>query len=398
MKREPNSHENNTLGKWQRRVVFASSTYRLLAFGIATVQIFLFPSPYYSGISPVVLATGVGIYTLARALYPLHGQRSSISYGVLTGDLMICAFLVASTGGFYSPFLLYSLAPVVTAALLSNSKVTFAVAGLSAAYVLGSHLGNLFPLAQLSFLELSHFFLVYLMAICLAAVLPYLTNINLRQRLQTDDILRERQRLSREIHDGTVQTISVMCWQVELLSRRLAQIGVGLDEARQLAKLAERAQRDARESLEFLRTYTGDDSHLAYLKDCLRHLKRDTNINYRLDVGPGEYHLEAPVDLELVRICQEALSNIRRHSAARNVRARVRVVNNHLQVVIADDGRGFDVLAYSGNRADAEGYGLDVMRERAESVGGTFRVWSRPGRGTEVQVEVPVNSRRAGYG
>lgn len=310
---------------------------------------------------------------------------------MLAVDLVMCIFLVASTGGLYSPFLLYTLAPVLTAALVCDGKVTFIIAGLSAAYVLGSHLGAPSSLTQSPVLEMSYF-LVYVIAVCLAAALPYLTNVNLRQRLQFDDILQERQRLSREIHDGTVQTLSVLRWQVQLLRRRLAQAGIKEDEAKQLEKLAEKAQRDARESLEFLRNYSDKGSFLSHLKDCLQRLKQDANIGFHLDAEPGELHLEALVKLELQHICQEALTNVRRHSGARNVNVKVWLVNSHLEVSIADDGRGFDALGYHGNGHRAMGYGLEVMQERAESVGGRFRVLSVPGQGTEVKVEVPANS------
>jgi len=366
----------------------------LLAFFIATAQIFVFSSAHYSVIPPLILVTGTGIYTLLKVLHPIGWhQRGILAFSVLTTDIAVCIFLVISTGGLYSPFLLYTLAPVLTAALLLDGKVTFSIAGLSGAYVIGSHLGNPFFSAQLSLSELGYF-LVYMVAVCLAATLPYLINVNLRQHLQFENILRERQRLSREIHDGEAQTVSALHWQVQLLHRRLAKMGIDLNEVRELERLAQKAQQDTRESLELLRNYTGDGSVLPHLKDYLEHLKQDANIDFLFEAEIGELHLGALVELELLRICQEALTNIRRHAEADNIRVTFKPVNGYLKVSIADDGCGFDILSFYHDGAKAEGHGLAVMQERAESIGGRFRVVSMPGRGTEVQVEVPANSHR----
>ena len=119
--------------RWQGySAVVPSAFYRLLAFAIATAQIFLFPAAYYSVIPPVILVTGVGIYTVVKALHPFRWYQTGIlGYSLLGVDIAICIFLVMSTGGLYSPFLLYTLAPVLTAALLLNGRVTFSISGLS---------------------------------------------------------------------------------------------------------------------------------------------------------------------------------------------------------------------------------------------------------------------------
>ena len=390
------SHQEHQLpSRWRGYIAVVPSAYRLLAFAIATAQIFLFPSIYQSIIPPLALVTGVGIYSLVKALHPSRWHQASIlGYSLLGADIAVCIFLVMVTGGLYSPFLLYTLAPVLTAALLLGSRVTFGIAGLSVVYVIGGHLGNPFFATQLSLPELSYF-LIYMIAICLTAILPYLINVNLRQRLQSQDILRERQRLSREIHDGTAQTMSALRWQVQLLRRHLTEKGIDLDETRQLEALAEKAHHDTRESLELLRNYTGNGSFFPYLKDYLKHLSQDSDIDFRLDIETDELHLEAPVELELLRVCQEAVINIRKHSRAHSAQVKVKTVNNHLEVTIADDGCGFDALALYHDGVEAKGHGLAVMRERAESVGGRLRVLSMPGQGTEVQVEVPSSFHRS---
>jgi len=394
VERELNYQRVQISGKRQFGTWAVPSAYRLLAFAIATAQIFAFPSAQYSISPPLVLVIGVGIYSVAKAFHPLRWHQAGfLGYSLFGADIAICALLVLMTGGIYSPFLLYTLTPVLTAALLLGRAITFGIGGLSAVYVLGVHLGNPFFSTRLSIPELSYF-LVYVIAVCLTATLPYLINANLRERLQSEDILQERQRLSRELHDGVVQTLSALRWQGQLLHRRLAEMGIDLDEVRELERLLEKGHQEARESLELLRNYTGDGRFLPHFKDYLEHLSQSSGIGFRLDAETSELHLGALAELELLRICQEAVTNVRKHSGAHEVQVKVELVNGHLKVSITDDGCGFDALAYYHDGTEAKGHGLAVMQERAESIGGRVRVLSMPGQGTEVQVEVPTNSHQ----
>ena len=88
--------------------------------------------------------------------------------------------------------------------------------------------------------------------------------------------------------------------------------------------------------------------------------------------------------VELLRVLQEALANIRRHSAARNVEVGLRTDDEAILIEVADDGQGFDP------GSARTGIGLSAMRERVEGLGGKIEISSRPGEGTEVRVRVPV--------
>lgn len=380
--------------RWRNYIWIALSGYRLLAFAVATVVIFVFPSLFDSMIPPLILTICIGIYSLLKFLQPLRWyQKDILGLSALGIDVAVCIFLVISTGGFHSPFLLYTLAPVLTAAIFLDIKVTFSIAGLSIAYVIASWLYNPFSPTRFSFGELSYFF-IYLASVCLAAVLPYLTNVNLTQRLRLQYIVRERQRLSREIHDGAAQTLCALRWQAQLLHRRLARMGIDLDEVKQLEKLAEKAHQDTRESLELLHDYSGDGKFSLHLQEYLKQLKQDASIDFQLDMPTGELDMAPSVEFELLHICQEALTNIRRHSGARNVRVKLSPVNNHLDLSITDDGCGFDAVAYYRDGRRIKGHGLAVMKERAEFIGGRLTVLSLPRHGTKVQVEVPLTPHR----
>ncbi len=88
--------------------------------------------------------------------------------------------------------------------------------------------------------------------------------------------------------------------------------------------------------------------------------------------------------MELLRVLQEALTNARRHSGARNVEVGLRAEGEAVLAGVIDDGRGFDPAT------SRSGVGLSAMRERVEALGGEIEVKGRPGEGTEVTVRVPL--------
>ena len=89
--------------------------------------------------------------------------------------------------------------------------------------------------------------------------------------------------------------------------------------------------------------------------------------------------------MQLQRIIQEALTNIRKHSSARSARVVFALDGGQVEIVIEDDGQGFDPISLGDN----QGFGLRAMRGRAEAVGARFEVKSSPGNGTQVIVQVP---------
>jgi signal transduction histidine kinase len=101
--------------------------------------------------------------------------------------------------------------------------------------------------------------------------------------------------------------------------------------------------------------------------------------------------LAPAIEVQLMRIIQEALSNVRKHAGAQKVRIEFASTGPLLQVSICDDGRGFDPGDVS---RPPDRYGLQAMRERAEELGGRCRVNSQPGQGAEVIVQVPLGSHQ----
>jgi two-component system sensor histidine kinase UhpB len=112
----------------------------------------------------------------------------------------------------------------------------------------------------------------------------------------------------------------------------------------------------------------------------------DLELDLRSDLVDGV--LTPDVELILYRILQEALSNVVRHSGASAVRIRLARRGTDVELVIEDDGAGFDVGAELSDRS--RGLGLFGMQERAAYIGGTVSIVSTPGRGTTVAVTVPI--------
>jgi signal transduction histidine kinase len=193
----------------------------------------------------------------------------------------------------------------------------------------------------------------------------------------------ERGRLAAEIHDDAIQAMAAAYLRLQLLGRTLTSpTDLGSCEAlERVLKLA--VQRLRRMTVE-LRPLALDDTTLASALDhYLGQVEFEEHVRFhlvdRLATEPSEQSR-----LVLYRAAQEALTNVARHAAASTVTVALSEDAGGYTVRIEDNGRGFRTVA-CGQR----GLGLRFLRERAEAIGGSCRVESNPGRGTNVQVWVP---------
>ncbi len=370
----------------RQRIVLSSA--RAFALILAAVQIRLFPSgaayptptPIFPG-EPVLLVAG--LYTFLKLLEPAKWRlKAPASIALLGIDVFMAASLFIVSGGIHSPFLLYTLAPVLSAALRLPARTTFFVASFTASYVLAVFI----TFAGDSFVQsisAMNDFPFYLTALVSAAVLPYLVNVYSRQRFQSSAILKERLRLAHEIHDGLCQGIYAMRWQLQRLQRDIENSQPLAATVQHMEKMLNEMEREARGSMELLSSFKIDRPFLLQIEERLRQLESDTGIKCRLETELPEPRLDRLVAAEAVHVCQEALQNAMKHSGARSIALKLGAPKGYLQITVADDGCGFDATRQTKWR------GLMVMKERAESVGGRLRVTSAPGFGTRVQLEVP---------
>lgn len=228
-----------------------------------------------------------------------------------------------------------------------------------------------------------------------------LENARLYAKVQYLAVLEERERIAREMHDGLGQVLGYVNTKTMAVAR-LLETG-RLDEAReqvaQLEAAAKEVYADVREGVLSLRTSLGPGHGLlAALREYLAGFEQQSGIPTGLEAPDGDAALRLPLaaELQLLRIIQEALTNVRKHARASHAAVRFAVSDGVLQIVVEDDGQGFDP-----ERVGREGwprFGLQTMRERAEAISGVFAVESRLGEGTRIRVTIPQAQQEAADG
>ena len=206
-------------------------------------------------------------------------------------------------------------------------------------------------------------------------------------------IVAERERIAREMHDSLAQVLGVTHLRLRALA---GQADVGAlpaieREIEELADIQEEAYRDVREALLGLRESSRPERGLLEgLRAFLVKYTHQSGVAARLETDlEHELPLSPRAEVQVIRVIQEALTNVRKHSGATSAVVSVASGIGETTFVIEDDGHGFDL---GGTLMDRDGFGLHSMRERMELIGGTLSIDSAPGRGTRVVARVPVPS------
>ena len=189
-------------------------------------------------------------------------------------------------------------------------------------------------------------------------------------------VLEERRRIARDLHDGVAQELAF----IGRRARRLASHS-GLDAAREIAASAERALGDSRRAIAAL-TKPLDQPLADVLIEAVEEVAARHDVTLDLAIEQG-VEVNADAREALVRIACEAVSNAARHGGADVVRVELSN-SNGVRFAVCDDGSGFDPEQPTHAR-----FGLSIMRERAQAVGGSFHLRSSPGTGTDVEVTLP---------
>jgi len=206
----------------------------------------------------------------------------------------------------------------------------------------------------------------------------------------------ERRRIALSLHDDTGQALSTLIFQLELLEKRLPQ---GQDEIKArlatVRKLATDALSELRNIIFGLRPSILDDLGLVpAIRWYARTNLEPFGINVVIDVPQEDLHIPEELSTMLFRISQEAINNIRRHSQANTATISLSKVDGAIQLLIKDNGKGFDVPKTTQQALSRQHLGLLGIQERIELVGGNATVESQPGRGTRILVTAPLSSLR----
>jgi signal transduction histidine kinase len=194
-------------------------------------------------------------------------------------------------------------------------------------------------------------------------------------------ISRERNRLARDLHDTLAHSLSALTVQLEALRILIANDPKAAEKAvDELSALARRGLEDSRRAIQALRSGPVETVGLdGALRDTLQAFQARTGVSTNLSVAGDESDLTGEEAQALFRIAEEALSNVERHASAQQVTVRLARGVDRIDLVIWDDGVGFDPAA-----VERDHYGLTGMRERAAMIDATLEVSSHPGGGTKI--------------
>lgn len=203
----------------------------------------------------------------------------------------------------------------------------------------------------------------------------------------------ERGRVALELHDGITQMLCGILFRSQALVASLsAQDGPAKSEAMKLRDLAGKTAEEVERVSHNLRPSVLDQLGLvAALRDAGTEFTERTGVCVKLACAPLIARLPADTELTLYRILQEALRNVEKHAQARQVTVGLTQPGVFVQLVIQDDGVGFDPEHYPAKRNGKGGLGLLSMSERASYVGGALKLKSVRRAGTEIEVRIPLS-------
>ncbi|MGA8214829.1 MAG: histidine kinase [Candidatus Sulfotelmatobacter sp.] len=221
---------------------------------------------------------------------------------------------------------------------------------------------------------------------------PAVYNVYLLHRLRRRAGAAERARFARELHDGAVQSLIAVEMQVDVLRRQAdtSPAVVGGELGRIQGLLREEVLK-LRELMQQMKSIDVDSRRLLSLvTDAVERFERETGISARFVTDVAKLEMPDKVCRELLRIVQEGLVNVRKHSQARHMLVRLSSSPGQWSLTLEDDGKGFP---FSGRLTQDEleqmGKGPMIIKERVRLIAGTLTVESNPGSGTRLEIKVP---------
>lgn len=212
----------------------------------------------------------------------------------------------------------------------------------------------------------------------------------LSRQVQHLAVLEERDRLAREMHDGFAQALALLNLKLRAAQRASVNADKFHSELDEMREIVDSAFEDVRQMIGDLRTPLPSASgFVPGLEDYVQTfaLRYNLQATVRTDANARNARCAPPVEIQVMRIVQETMANVRKHARAERIRAAFTRVNGTLTIQLQDDGQGFDAAATARTTGH---FGLAIMRERAASFGGEMAIQSAPGAGTTIELQVPL--------
>jgi signal transduction histidine kinase len=214
----------------------------------------------------------------------------------------------------------------------------------------------------------------------------------IRQKLRSGAVLEERNRIARELHDTLEQELAGITMQLDLASDCFDQVPRVAREAIETARrMSRHSMVEARRSVWDLRCHLLENGDLvSALSEIVKPLTLQDKVEMSVNISGTPVRLPAPVEMNLLRIGQEAVANAVKHGGPRHVTIELQYAPESVRLFVKDDGCGFalEEAFLTGH------FGLLDMRERAQSIGCHLEIESASGRGTQLTVEAPINGQR----
>jgi signal transduction histidine kinase len=372
------------------------------AVGILLLVCLHSPSAYFPSKQTVLCASAFALYSLVffslnrgnrkwtkRTQLWLHGGDVvwAVTFSLLTREprLVMLAFLFVLTAAAqrWSPNRVLETSAAI--ALLVS-------AGLLVEYALpGANPGIAFHPSNASYIFWGVF------ALFAGGLIWFLARRDASQRWEAaaNAAQRAHSRVSVELHDSIVQSLfTVECYIERILSKTDDLSPVASEDLISLQDLVRKTSVKLRDIIWQERSLDlGSQSFVEYVTALVAEFEQETGIAVRFSWDCGKISPPPAGAGELVRIIQEALLNIRKHSGARNVTISCGVTRNSLQFYIDDDGQGFDFSGRLGMvELESTAQGPFVIRERVSALGGELAVESKPGRGARLEIALPKDA------
>lgn len=206
----------------------------------------------------------------------------------------------------------------------------------------------------------------------------------------------ERQRISRELHDSTVQNLTSLVHKTEFCSKLVEMDPIRCKlELNMMSKTLREIINDTRQMIYNLRPMSFDDIGLdVTIERALEKLENSESRKVNFTVEGEPYSIKPVIGITLLRIIQEGCSNAIRHGDASIIQVVLRYEKDKISVKIEDDGKGFDMNSVDTNsRDDNSGFGLSMMKERVYLLSGDISIESTIDCGTKIVVEVPIKNK-----